>query len=380
MGIHHKLQEEYRVLQSKKIKSSLQIILLALIAVSFSACSIPHSVVFAYNTRNSDEVQTKIYEEKKEKKITLYNQEFDMPKPVEVDVRLYPSTHLKGKMGESWYEFTDIGRKIYSNTFCFLETGSRRFQTPYYALKFKYPMIVSNVVIFHTEEAYNDKGKQIHINPALYKIRDKEWMKSSYVFSRASYSEKNHITSYTDTNSTLKIDSLNFHKPKPLKQIFLAFDDIQNLKKTSSIDIKKNPIIKIEGYSVEAVVMNALRTRKDTAYNEKLVREVGFKNVRLFRTIQKNVKKLKLPKSSVARLPQDINIKYALKNHAKILKTERYLDKHGRYKSYRVSSIFNNSYKYKSNLKVKVGGEKATIKKSSSEHQTAGFIEFDEGI
>lgn len=375
--------------QSKKIKSSLQIILLALIAVSFSACSTLHDRAYkdiqskmsklGINMNNEKPKATK-YKEKKAGKITLYNQEFDMPKPIKVDVRLYPSTHLKGKMGESWYHFSNTDRKIHQDSFCFSETQSRRFQVPYYALKFKYPMIVSHVLIFHTEEGYNDTGKSIQIDPALYMIKDKEGSKAAYIYSKGSYNEKDQITSYTDKNSSIRIDSIQYDEEKPLKQIFLAFDDLQNLENTRHINIKKKPIIKIDGYSIESVVIDALKTRTDKEYNEKLVREVGFKNARLFRTIQKNVKKLKLPKSSIARLPQDINIKYALKNHAKILKTERYLDKYGRYKSYRVSSMFNNSYKYKSNLKVKVGGKKVTIKKSSSEHQTAGFIEFDEGI
>jgi len=317
---------------------------------------------------------------KKPEKITLFNQEFDMPEPVAVEAKLYPSKTLKGKMNYSWYSYDNLRREIGYETFCFLETSSRRFQIPYYALKFPSKMIINNVLIYHTEEAYNDKKKPIKINPYLYEIKDKENMKDGYAYSRKDLYRTNKLTKYIDTATSVKIDSLNFNSQKPLTQLFVAFDDLQDMAPTKYIEIKKKPIFKIDGYSPELVVLHALKTRKDLNYNEKLVREVGFKDARLFRKIQKKVKTLKLPKSSVARLPQDVNIKYALKNHATILKTGRYLAKTGRYKHLKTQSFFNSSYTYKSTHTVKVNGEEASMKKSTSEHKTAGFMDFSEGI
>ena len=316
---------------------------------------------------------------KKSEKITLFNQEFDMPEPIEIEARLYPSNHLKGKIGYSWYEVIGQKREIDSSTFCFKETSSRRFQTPYYALKFP-SMTVKNILIYHTEEAYNDKNEHIKINPYLYEIKDKENMKSAYIFNRGDLYDINQLTKYKALDNDIIIDSLNLNLGKPLTQLFISFDDLQDMAPTKYIEIKKKPIFKIDGYSPELVVLNALKTRKDLNYNEKLVREVGFKDARLFRKIQKKVKTLKLPKSSVARLPQDVNIKYALKSHATILKTGRYLAKTGRYKHLKTKSFFDSSYKYKSTHTVKVNGEKANIKKSTSEHKTAGFMDFSEGI
>ena len=317
---------------------------------------------------------------KKAEKIKLFNQEFDMPEPVVVKAKLYPSNKLKGKMNDSWYYIDGHPRKINSKTFCFSQTSSRRFQVPYYALKFPSKMIINNVFIYHTEEAYNDKKESIKINPYLYKTKDRENMKTYALFNRNELYETNKVTKFVDVNSSTNIDAINYYSNEPIKQLFIAFDDLQDMAPTKYIKIKKKPIFKIDGYSPELVVLNALKKRKDLNYNEKLVREVGFKDARLFRKIQQKVRTLKLPKASVARLPQDVNIKYALKNHATILKTGRYLAKTGKYKHFKTKSFFDNSYKYKSTHTVKVNGEKASMKKSTSEHKIAGFMDFSEGI
>ena len=349
----------------------IKAILLIAIFLTFSGCA----------SRSYSPTTNKVESEKKKEIIKLFNQEFDYPKEqISITPRLYPSTHLKGKMGHSFYKWDDVPRDISSSTFCFKKTGSRRFDVPYYAVKFKYPIVIKNILIYHTEEAYDDRGQKIAIRPALYCIKDKERSEGSYVFSKANYGYYYQATESIDKKSGVRVDSLNFDRDKPLKQIFLAFDDLQDLSSTSYINLKKKPMIKIEGYSVEAVVLNALKTREDREYNEKLVREVGFKNTRLFRLIQKNANKCKLPKSSVAYLPRDINVNYALKNHAKIIKTGRYLASNGKYKHYKAKTLFDSSYKYNSKHRVKVTGEKATIKKSSSSHKTAGFIDFSEGI
>jgi len=319
---------------------------------------------------------------KQDTKIKLYNQEFDYPEPTEVSlVRLYPSSHLKGRMGENInaYNWDDVPRNIDNQTFCFTKTGSRRFDIPYFSIKFKSPMIIRNILIYHTEVAYNDKKQKIDINPSLYLLKDKDRMKNQYVFSKASR-EKYKLSERIDANTSIRIDSIGFKRSKALKQIFLAFDDLQDLSPTKYIDMKKNPTIKIDGYSVSGVVLSALKTRTDKSYNEKLVREVGFKNAKLFRMIQKKAKTLNLPKSSVAHLPRDISIKYGLKNHAKILKTGRYMTYNGKYKHLKNNNLFKSSYKYNPNHTIKVKGEKATIKKSSSSHKTAGFLDLSNGI
>ena len=355
------------------INSILKISILGIVLLVVTGCG------SSYHMPKPSDVQVFKKPEKAEK-ITLFNQEFEMPEPMEVKVRLYPSNTLKGKMNDSWYYIDGHPRKINDTTFCFSQTSSRRFQVPYYALKFPSKMIIKNVLIYHTEEAYNDKKEAIKINPYLYKVKDRENMKTYALFNRNELYETNQVTKFVDVNSSTNIDAINYYSNKPIKQLFIAFDDLQDMTPTKYIRIKKKPIFKIDGYSPELVVLYALKTRKDLDHNEKLVREVGFKDARLFRKIQKKVKTLKLPKASVARLPQDVNIKYALKNHATILKTGRYLAKTGRYKHFKTKSFFNSSYKYKSTHTVKVTGKKASIKKSTSEHKTAGFMDFSQGI
>ncbi len=360
----------------KRINSILKVAILGLALLVVIGCGNRYRI-----PKPSDvQVFKKTEKPKKPEKITLFNQEFNMPEPVEVKVSLYPSNTLKGKMNYSWYTIGSHPRKINSQTFCFSETSSRRFQTPYYALKFPSKMIIKNVLIYHTEEAYNDKKEAIKINPYLYMVKDRENMETFYLYNRNELYETNKVTKFVDVNTNTNIDAINYYSNEPIKQLFIAFDDLQDMAPTKYIEIKKKPIFKIDGYSPELVVLHALKTRKDLDYNEKLVREVGFKDARLFRKIQKKVKTLKLPKASVARLPQDVDIKYALKSHATILKTGRYLSKTGRYKHLKTKSFFDSSYKYKSTHTVKVNGEKANMKKSTSEHKTAGFMDFSEGI
>jgi hypothetical protein len=355
------------------INSILKIAILGLVLFIITGCG------SRYHIPKPSDVQVFKKAEKTEK-ITLFNQEFDMPEPVVIKSKLYPSNKLKGKINDSWYYIDGHPRKINYKTFCFSQTSSRRFQVPYYALKFPSKMIINNVYIYHTEEAYNDKKESIKINPYLYKTKDRENMKTYALFNRNELYETNKVTKFIDVNSSTNIDAINYYSTTPIKQLFIAFDDLQDMAPTKYIVIKKKPIFKIDGYSPELVVLAALKTRKDLDYNEKLVREVGFKDAQLFRKIQRKVRTLNLPKSSVARLPQDVNIKYALRNHATILKTGRYLAKTGRYKHIKTKSFFDSSYKYKSTHTVKVNGKKASMKKSTSEHKTAGFIDLSQGI
>ena len=255
------------------------------------------------------------------KKIKLYKQEFDMPAPVSVSVKLYPSTHLKGNMGFSWYRFNNTDRTINYDSFCFSKTKSRRFPTPYYALKFPYPLIVSNVLVYHNELAFNDKKQRVEISPNLYRIKDSETMKNPYLFS---YEETNNFEKYQDKKTKLRVDSLNLDSKKSLNQIFLTFDDLEAVSYTRYIDVKKKPTVKVEGYSVEKVVFHALRTRNDKIYNEALVREISLKNKNLFRKIQRNVKSFKLPKKSIARVSRKRVIK---KRRTKQTVTTTYIKK-----------------------------------------------------
>ena len=361
------------------INSILKIAILGLALLVMTGCG------SSYRMPKPSDIQVFKKSEKTEK-ITLFNQEFDMPEPIEAEVKLYPSNKLKGGMADgsvgenqAMLIMKKATKSLKLDSFKFSKTTSRRFNIPYYALNFP-PMIIKSIQIYHTEKAYNNNKQLVEINPYIYKLKDKDYTKSYYLFSRRNLHTENQVTKYKDLSTGIKIDSLNYHSSKPIKQLFIAFDDLQDMAPTTYIEIKKKPIFKIDGYSPELVVLHALKTRKDLDYNEKLVREVGFKDARLFRKIQKKVKTLKLPKSSVARLPQDVNIKYALKNHATILKTGRYLAKTGQYKHFKTKSFFDSSYKYKSTHTVKVNGEKASMKKSTSEHKTAGFMDFSEGI
>ena len=335
----------------------------------------------------SSNLKPKPYNDSKKKekeKIKLFNQEFEMPSSsTTATVKLYPATQLKGKKGDSWYDWDSINRTTNNQTYYFSETTSKRFPMPYFAVKFKSPMIISAILIYRDEVAYNDKGNKITLNPNLYLVKDKKSNKSmdwGAPYSKTNQYHHNKVTENVDMSNNIKYDHLNYWSKKPLKNIYIAIDDLSGIQSTKYIDLKKNPTIKVEGYSIQGVVISALKTRTDKDYNEELVREVGFKDTKLFRSIQKDAKNLNLPKSSIAHLPKDVNIKYALKNHAKIIKTERYLATNGKYKSFKTKAIFDSSYKYNPNHKIKVTGKKATMKKTKSSHQTADYIDFSQGI
>ena len=195
------------------INSILKITILGLAILVITGCGSP----------KPSDIQVFKKPEKTEK-ITLFNQEFDMPEPIEVIARLYPSSHLEGKMGDSWYEIIGQEREINRKTFCFNETSSRRFQTPYYALKFP-SMTIKNILVYHTEEAYNDKKEHIKINPYLYEVKDKENMKSAYIFNRADLYDINQLKKYKALNDDIMIDSLNLNLGRAITKLFIAFDN-----------------------------------------------------------------------------------------------------------------------------------------------------------
>lgn len=241
-------------------------------------------------------------------KVKLFNQELEAYALQKTTVKVYPfpSNKLRGMMGKSWYKLSSRGnpvnRLIDSNTFCFNKTSSRRFQTPYYKVIFDEPMKIKNIFIHHDEEAYNDKDVKIALKPSLYKLKVKNNTDKYYIYSKAESYSKYKITNYIKQNSTL-VDGLNYSSSEFLPEIYIAFDDLQDLYSTSFINIKKAPTIEVEGYSIKSVVFNTLKTRNSKIYNEALVRQIFIKDKKLYRMIQKNVRKFILPRHSIARLP-----------------------------------------------------------------------------
>jgi len=326
-------------------------------------------------------------------KVMLFNQKLQAYGLYSVNVELFPrpTNKLKGKMGESWYSSNVLKRPFYDSTFFFSKTKSKRFSIPYYKIKLETPMRVNNIYIYHDEKAYDSKGKKIALKPAQYRVKAQDNKGSLYTHSdmdTMTYGKEVAIDSDIMTIKKLQdakgkpVDGLNVFSDKDFSEVYLAFDDLEYLSPTKFINVKKVPTIKVEGYSEKAAVFNALRTRSDKEYNEKLVREIGFKDKKLFRSIQKNVKGFKLPKDSLARLPIDVSIKYALRNHAKILKTGRYMAKSGSFKHLKSTFIiFDESSVYHPTTSVEVAKKTSKLKRGDiNKNVKYKDLDFSKGI
>jgi hypothetical protein len=318
------------------------------------------------------------------KTVTLFNQELSYSALQTAKVKLYPyhSKHLKGKLYYSWYSIPKIRRSQDYHTFCFSKTSSKRFSTPYYKVMFSEPTKIDQIYIFHTEKAYDDRGKKISIEPALYKVKQDPNTHSFLPYTANNYDDITTIKKFVEKG--IKVDGINWwtNKKEYVKEIYISIDDLQNMNLTKYVNITKTPTIKVAGYSVKSVVFDTLKQRKSLQENESLVKTIFQTDSKLFRAIQKNRNSFKLPKKSYAKLPLDIDISYARKYYAKIIKTGRYMDKNGRYKhTKRANSFFDTSGTYKSTLSVKVKGEKVkTVIKSGSAHKSSSFIDFSKGI
>lgn len=189
-----------------------------------------------------------------------------------------------------------------------------------------------------------------------------------------------------------------FKLDQTIKELYFSIDnyllDLDNISVTEHRDSVRNNnkstityandfIFDYDGSSDECIVTENLRTRKDKKLNEDLIRNIALKDEKLFRYIQKNHKKINVSSVSLAHLPEDVSIRYALKHSATIYKSGRYKNKYGKYKKMHSSryKFSKKGIKYSSKHKVSVKGtSKVKIKKSSHKRKKSHYIDFSQGI
>ena len=136
--------------------------------------------------------------------------------------------------------------------------------------------------------------------------------------------------------------------------------------------------IYINGYDKEKIVFKALKERNDTELNEELIREVSLKNNSLFRKIQVHNKEYNLIKYSIAKLPRDVDVRYALKNYSDILKKQHYKTTSGKYKNFIIKIEQNknneNQIKVSKDENIKIN---KTDKRDNTKRK---YIDLSQGI
>lgn len=241
---------------------------------------------------------------------------------------------------------------------------------PYVKVLFDKPTYIAKLLVYQTQIIFDGEGGKILLYPRSYKIKiDNDNLRDF----NASY--------YYDTQTLVEIDELNISSNVPHMSLSLAFSDLVNIQEGEELPhIKKYPTLKIDGYVVQDLVFHTLRTREDKTLNEALVKTIAAENEELFRKIQKSTESFKLPDDSLANLPQDVDLRYALKHQQKIFKSNRYKSVNGKYKKVHARKNFDSSYTYKSSHKVKIHGKKVKVKKTAKKHKVADYIDFSEGI
>lgn len=139
--------------------------------------------------------------------------------------------------------------------------------------------------------------------------------------------------------------------------------------------------------AADEIIDYNLRNSNDIGNNEQLIRFIALEDEKLFRKLQRNVNQYKLKDISFLKLPNDINIKYAMDNFSDVISTGKYKDINGKTKTFNASKIYPNlNYKYSSNNNtIRVNENKSELKLSDKEIKTNrikndGFIDFDKGI
>ena len=139
--------------------------------------------------------------------------------------------------------------------------------------------------------------------------------------------------------------------------------------------------------ATDEIIDYNLRNSNDIGNNEQLIRFIALEDEKLFRKLQRNMNQYKLEDISFLKLPNDINIKYAMDNFSDVISTGKYKDINGKTKTFNASKIYPNlNYKYSSNNNtIRVNENKSELKLSDKEIKTnriknEGFIDFDKGI
>jgi hypothetical protein len=291
---------------------------------------------------------------------------------------------------------------------------------PIYRIKLDYPMKLTDIKIEFFNK-FKVSGEEIFLEPhdltlCLNKKCTKYGSFSEYSpmnlyskkmplkFSKRRYKEeptyKHSKSDDGEWRTTQRLYTPKEFINKEIREIYISMNwfrkvdlsDIKNSKNKITFSMPKIDIY-IDGKhnTIYDVVLKNLKRRDDKSLNEELVREVGKKDIKLFRIIQKNAKKFKLPKKSIAFLPLDVSVHYALKNQDSILKTGKYLSFKGDYKYIKKKSVVKKSVvkkikikatsqKEKVTHKIKVAGEEVTIKKSSVSYKKAEFLDFSQGL
>ena len=240
---------------------------------------------------------------------------------------------------------------------------------PFVEVAFDKPTYISKLLIYQTQEIVDEEGEKVALYPRSYTLQIDDNNASEF---KPAY--------YYDAQTLVEIDELNISSNTPHKGLSFALSAFTKKEKDDKLHIQKYPTLKIDGFVVEDLVFHALSTREDKPYNEALVLEIAKQNEVLFRKIQKNVQIFNLPDDSLAKLPQDVDLRYALKNHKKILKANRYKSINGTYKRVQKQKNFDANYTYKSSHKVKISGKKVKVRHTAKKHKVADYIDFSEGI
>ena len=175
-----------------------------------------------------------------------------------------------------------------------------------------------------------------------------------------------------------------FQLNKKVRKIYCSIDNYRDDTAATPgyVELESDYSFSFKGLSEEAIVVGNLQKRQDKTLNENLIRQIAIDNPQLFRYVQKFHKTFHVSRTSLAHLPKDVSISYALKHSADIYKTGRYKDRNNRHKKWNNSKrrLGTSNTKYHSKHKVKVTG-KSTVKiKKSHKKKTSKYIDFSQGI
>ncbi len=205
-----------------------------------------------------------------------------------------------------------------------------------------------------------DQGTEIEVKKMLYSPSEK-----AYII--------NNPFEHKTKSFFMQVTELNGHFQNEKRVVVYYPDELSFLVKNKE--------------AADEIIDYNLRNSNDIGNNEQLIRFIALEDEKLFRKLQRNVNQYKLEDISFLKLPNDINIKYAMDNFSDVISTGKYKDINGKTKTFNASKIYPNlNYKYSSNNNtIRVNENKSELKLSDKEIKTNrikndGFIDFDKGI
>lgn len=214
-----------------------------------------------------------------------------------------------------------------------------------------------------------------------------------------------------DKNGSYKIFDLNEYSKNENKEYIIDYP-FKNTKNIKSAEILvtglKSPYndksreafyskSEVSFYIKDSDIENDIirHNLKNLSNNEDLIKIVGKNNPTLFRTLQNEKNNYKLDPKSILRLPNDVDIDYAIDNVEEIINLGEYITANKSHKEINISSIFpdiqsGTSITTNDNFRYKPDVEKAKIEKSLKgidfsdknfeKEKKKEFVDLDKGI